>query len=179
MDACHMLLGRPCKYDRKVMHDGGKNTYTFWKDGSKVILFPLKDEGKTENMFSERDFVKETMEMGFCYALIVQKQVVEDIPIPTEVAKLLEEYVDVIPNELPNGIPPKRDIQHQIDLISGSPLPNQEAYRMSPTQHAYLNRKMTKLIKKGLVRESMSPCVVPTLLTLKKDNTWRMCTDSR
>ena len=48
---------------------------------------------------------------------------------------------------------------------------------MSPTQHAKLNRQVTKLIKKGLVGESMSPCVVPTLLTPKKDNTWRMCTD--
>jgi hypothetical protein len=59
MDACHMLLGRPWQYDKKVMHDGGKNTYTFWEDGSKVILLPLKDEGKTENMLLEREFVKE------------------------------------------------------------------------------------------------------------------------
>jgi hypothetical protein len=118
MDACHLLLGRPWQYDRKVMHDGRKNTYTFWKDGSKVVLLPLKDEEKTENMLSEREFVQETKAMGFCYALIVQKRVVEDIPILTEVAKLLEEYVDVIPNELPDGLPPKRDIQHHIDLIS-------------------------------------------------------------
>jgi hypothetical protein len=59
MDACHLLLGRPWKYDKKVMHDGGKKTYTFWKDGSKFILFPLKDEGKTDNMLLEREFVKE------------------------------------------------------------------------------------------------------------------------
>ena len=50
---------------------------------------------------------------------------------------------------------------------------------MNPTQHAELNKKVKKLIEKGLVRESMSPCVVPTLLTPKKDGTWRMCTDIR
>jgi hypothetical protein len=59
MDACHILLGRPWQYDRKVMHNGEKNTYTFWKDGLKVVLLPLKDEGKVENMLSERQFVKE------------------------------------------------------------------------------------------------------------------------
>jgi hypothetical protein len=79
--------------------------------------------GKTKNMLSEREFVKEKKETGLFYALIVQKGFVEDIPIPTEVAKLLEEYVDVIPNELPDGLPPKRDIQHHIDLIPGSYLP--------------------------------------------------------
>jgi hypothetical protein len=109
----------------------------------------------------------------------VQKGVVQDVPIPTEVAKLLEEYVDVILNELLDGLPPRRDIQHHIDLIPGSYLPNQEAYRMSLTQHAELNWQVTEIIKKGLVRESMNPCVVSTLLTLKKDNTWRMCIDRK
>ena len=47
----------------------------------------------------------------------MKKGAMEDIPIPTEVAKVLEEYVDVIPNELLDGIPPNMDIQHQIDII--------------------------------------------------------------
>jgi hypothetical protein len=32
---------------------------------------------------------------------------------------------------------------------------------------------------KGLVREILSPCTVPTILSLKKDGGWRMCTNSR
>jgi hypothetical protein len=72
------------------------------------------DLNQGEYSLSEREFVKETR---LCYALIVKKGVVEDIPIPTEVAKLLEEYVDVIPDELHDCLPPKRDIQHHIDLI--------------------------------------------------------------
>jgi hypothetical protein len=32
---------------------------------------------------------------------------------------------------------------------------------------------------KGLIREILSPCVVPTMLSKKKDGGWRMCTNSR
>jgi hypothetical protein len=32
MDACHVLLKRPWLFDRKVSHDGRKNTYEFVKD---------------------------------------------------------------------------------------------------------------------------------------------------
>ena len=44
MDVCHILLGRPWQYDRKVVHDGRKNTYSLEKDGKRHNLSPLEDE---------------------------------------------------------------------------------------------------------------------------------------
>jgi hypothetical protein len=38
MDVCHLLLGRPWKYDRNVVHDGRKNTYTLEKNGRTHML---------------------------------------------------------------------------------------------------------------------------------------------
>jgi hypothetical protein len=44
MDVCHVLLGRPWQFDRKVVHDGRMNTYTLEKDGETHTLLPIKDK---------------------------------------------------------------------------------------------------------------------------------------
>ena len=44
MDVFHVLLGRPWRFDRNVIHDGRKNTYTLEKNGRKHVLLPIEDK---------------------------------------------------------------------------------------------------------------------------------------
>jgi len=44
MDVCHVLLGRPWKFDRNIIHDGRKNTYTLEKNGGTHMLLPIEDK---------------------------------------------------------------------------------------------------------------------------------------
>jgi hypothetical protein len=44
MDVCHVLLGRPWNFDRNVIHDGRKNTYTLEKNGRTQMLLPIEEK---------------------------------------------------------------------------------------------------------------------------------------
>jgi hypothetical protein len=82
-------------------------------------------------------------------------------------------------DELPHSLPPIRIISHHIDLIPGASLPNKSAYRLTPRENEEVKNKFHELLDKVLVREILSPCIVPTLLSPNKDGGWRMCTYSR
>jgi hypothetical protein len=77
---------------------------------------------------------------------------------------------------VPLGLPPKRGIEHQIDLVSGASLPNRAAYRTNPEETKEIQQQVEELIKKGYIQESLSPCAIPVLVP-KKDRSWRMCVD--
>lgn len=49
--------------------------------------------------------------------------------LPEEIKTLLNDYVDIIVDELPNALPPIRSISHQIDLIPRASFPKKEVYR--------------------------------------------------
>lgn len=92
---------------------------------------------------------------------------------------MLKEFVDIFPNELPKGLPLKRGIEYAIDLQSGAISPSRATYHMNTKVGKELKRRVDDLIEQGYVWESISPCVVPALLVLKKDITWKMYIDNR
>jgi hypothetical protein len=98
--------------------------------------------------------------------------------LPKEVQELLDNFVDIVVDELPNSLPPIRSISHHIDLILGVSLPNKEAYRLTSRENEEVKNQAQELLDKGLI-ESLSPCIVSTVLSPKKDGGWRMRIDSR
>jgi hypothetical protein len=109
--------------------------------------------------------------------VILTNTSVEDLP--KEIQELLENFADIVVDELPDSLLPIRSISHHIDLIPGASLPNKVAYRLTPRENEEVKNQVQELLDKCLVRESLSPCAVPTVLSPKKDGGWRMCIDSR
>ena len=164
--------------------------YVFFKNGKKIVLGPIKEgsipkaskmEGKPALLIvnNEDEFDRECKELKQVYAVMVTdgkpKKVAE---IPDSIQPLIKEFEVLFPEELLAGLPPMRDIQHCIDLAPGASLPNLPHYRMNPQEGQILQGQVDELLSKGKIKESMSPCAVPALLTPKKDGSWRMCVDS-
>ena len=63
----------------------------------------------------------------------------------------------------------------QIDFIPGASLPNEASYKMTPKQNKEIERQVQELLDQGLMKKSISPCVVPIFLAPKKRGKWRMC----
>ena len=52
---------------------------------------------------------------------------------PIVVQKILRDFAEVFPKDLPVGLPPAREVDHRIDLILGAEPPHRAPYRMSPS----------------------------------------------
>ncbi|KAK1663967.1 hypothetical protein QYE76_052126 [Lolium multiflorum] len=81
---------------------------------------------------------------GFAYRGFLFLFSFEDMPpsLPPAVANLLQEFIDVFPQDVPPGLPPIRGIEHQIDLIPGASLPNRAPYRTNPEETKEIQRQI-------------------------------------
>ena len=66
--------------------------------------------------------------------------------IPSAIIKLLQQYNDIFPYELPLNLPSMQYIQNAIDWISRGPLPNKVAYRMAPKEKEDLQKQVQELL---------------------------------
>jgi len=116
-------------------------------------------------------FLRQSREEGVVYVLVALGESPKmSVAILPEVRQIISDFSDIMPVELPDELPLLCDIQHAIDFVPGSNLSNLSHYRMNPIEHAELRRQVDELLRKGFIRESLSPCAVSALLTPKKDD---------
>ncbi|GJS46857.1 putative reverse transcriptase domain-containing protein [Tanacetum coccineum] len=95
----------------------------------------------------------------------------EDVPV-------IRDFPEVFLEELP-GLPPLRQVEFRIDLVSGAALVARAPYRLVPSKMKELSVQLQELLEKGFIRPSSSPWGAPVLFVKKKDRSFRMCTDYR
>ncbi|KAA0044660.1 reverse transcriptase [Cucumis melo var. makuwa] len=59
-----------------------------------------------------------------------------------EILCVLEKYRDVMPDSLPKSLPPRKMIDHEIELVPRAKLPAKNAYRMAPPKLAELRKQL-------------------------------------
>jgi hypothetical protein len=97
----------------------------------------------------------------------------------TDCRNLLRSFSDRLPDDLPARLPPRRSIEHSIDLIPGCRPPSRHPYRMNPVQLQELRRQLSVLLERGHIRPSSSPFGAPVFFVEKKNGAMRMVADWR
>jgi hypothetical protein len=90
---------------------------------------------------------------------------------------LLSQYGVVF--EVPDKLPPDRNIPHCIPTEPGARPPYRKSYLISPKEKEHLIKQITELLLKGWIQPSVSPYGAPVLFVRKKDGSLRMCVDYR
>ncbi|XP_021887139.1 uncharacterized protein LOC110806550 [Carica papaya] len=144
---------------------------------------PKASEKKCAFFASMRDVIKAMNSQKPVIMLLYHETclVTNELPndLPLEIVGVLNDFADVLTEEVPDGLPIIRGIEHQIDFQPDATIPNRSAYRANPEETKELQRQVDELLSKGQICESLSPCAVPVILVPKKDGTWCMCIDCR
>ena len=140
MDICGIVLGSPYLYGRKTIFYGAENKYQLTKDGIEYIVraHKLKDNYSLINSGQIKRIVNSSKQ--FLLMVVTGKypdktNVFEgcDAKQKANLVKVVSEY-DILFQE-PKGLPPKREIVHDIFLQQDAPLPNIGMYRLSTLEN--------------------------------------------
>ena len=99
--------------------------------------------------------------------------------VADEVKPLIKKYRELFPDRLPPGLPPKRTIDHQINLKPDTKPFNQHSYRMNQIELTTLRKQLDELLEQRFIEPSLSQYGSPCLFVKKKTGELRLVVDYR
>ena len=112
-------------------------------------------------------------------AIPLMEEVTTEETILDEINEVLNSYADIMLESLPQTLPPRRGIDHEIELLLEVKPPAKNAYWMAPPELAELRKQLDELLTAGFIRPAKVPYGAPVLFQKKKDGTLRLCIDYR
>jgi len=94
-----------------------------------------------------------------------------------EIRGVLEEYQDIMSAKLPIKLPPRREVDHKIELKSGTRPPTMGPYRMAPPELEELWKQLKELLDAEYIHPSKAPYGAPVLFQKKHDGLLRLYID--
>ncbi|KAI0519672.1 hypothetical protein KFK09_007126 [Dendrobium nobile] len=170
-----VILGMDWLSSHFVTIDCSKKELKFYMPGEKEFKFMGK-RGITSMIISSLlayKLLRKGNEGFLAYVKEEKKEErrLEDIPV-------VQEYPEVFADDLP-GMPPSREIDFTIELVSGANPVAKAPYRMAIKELKELKEQLEELLNKGFIRPSTSPWGAPVLFVKKKDGSLRLCIDYR
>ena len=99
--------------------------------------------------------------------------------VADEVRSLIESYRELFRDKLPPGLPPRRVVDHRINLKSETTPFNQHSYRMNQVELAALRKQLDELLEQRFIEPSLSEYGSPCLFVKKKSGELRLVVDYR
>ncbi|KAI3711964.1 hypothetical protein L1987_70513 [Smallanthus sonchifolius] len=152
----------------------------------KIVRIPLSNgevldvhgdkPGRSLNIISCMKAWKFLKKGSYAFLANVVKKRLEELKIQD--IPIVHDYPEVFPEDLP-GLPPSRQVEFRIDLVSDAAPIARSPYRLAPSELQELSNQLQELLEKGFIRPSFSPWGSPDMFVKKKDGSFRMCIDYR
>nr|KYP72696.1 Retrotransposable element Tf2 [Cajanus cajan] len=177
--ACVAILGMPvCDLGLRLLVSTPASASVIASElcvdcANKRLIFPQEENELLISAGQAESLLRDGAEC--CLLLATMSVETERVLADIEVVR---NFAEVFPDEIP-GLPPVRELEFSIDLVSGAGPVSVAPYRMAPAELTELKGQLEDLLEKQLVRPSVSPWGAPVLLVRKKDGGSRLCVDYR
>ena len=178
-----LVLGKQWHAWKRPVIDFSTHVYQFEHEGRCLLIRGKSDFPEAKRVKATKMLKLDCKYIYFCYIVNISKV---DPRMDSTVGgssttpalslsnKIKAEFEDVFKSELPIGLPPRRNVEHRIELIPGANPVARPPYRMSLKEENEVRKVVDEYLSKGLIRSSYSPFASPVLLVKKKDGSFRI-----